>query len=432
MAALTTWPGVAWASSGSGVFDDALAGGPLLLALSAFGFGLLVSLTPCVYPMVAVTVSVFGATNAKSRWEACALSGSFVLGLVCMFVPLGLSAALTGATFGSVLSNSWVIVAMSALFLALAASMFGAFELDIPNGLKNRLASAGGAGYLGAFVLGLVCGPIAAPCTGPFLWGMLAWIAQTQSVWLGTIAMTAFALGLGVPFFLVGAFAMQLPKSGRWMNHVKSAMGIILVVVALYFLNTAFPVLGSWVKPGWGFFGVALAVLVVGVLCGAIHRSFEAEEWGVRVLKALGIVLVSGAAFAGVINRVTPERSLVWLEPRAGQDLMALVEQAKEQAKSEGKPLFLDFTAAWCAACKEIEKNTFPDPRVQDAAARFVAVKMDLTNDSDPAVERAYETFGIRGLPVLLLYDSQGNEAKRFFGDFVSPEQLSTHMNQVN
>jgi thiol:disulfide interchange protein DsbD len=244
--------------------------------------------------------------------------------------------------------------------------------------------------------------------------------------------MTAFALGLGVPFFLVGAFAMQLPKSGRWMNHVKSAMGIILVVVALYFLNTAFPVLGSWVKPGWGFFGVALAVLVVGVLCGAIHRSFEAEEWGVRVLKALGIVLVSGAAFAGVINRVTPERSLVWLEPRAGQDLMALVEQAKEQAKSEGKPLFLDFTAAWCAACKEIEKNTFPDPRVQDAAARFVAVKMDLTNDSDPAVERAYETFGIRGLPVLLLYDSQGNEAKRFFGDFVSPEQLSTHMNQVN
>lgn len=432
MAVLTLWPGVVWASGGSGVFDDALAGGPLLLALSAFGFGLLVSLTPCVYPMVAVTVSVFGATKAKSRWEAFGLSGSFVLGLVCMFVPLGLSAALTGATFGSVLSNPWVIVAMSALFLALAASMFGAFELDIPNSLKNRLASAGGAGYLGAFVLGLVCGPIAAPCTGPFLWGMLAWIAQTQSVWLGTIAMTAFALGLGVPFFLVGAFAMQLPKSGRWMNHVKSAMGIILVVVALYFLNTAFPVLGAWVKPGWGFFVGALGVLAVGVLCGAIHRSFEAEEWGVRLLKALGIVLVSGAAFAGVVNRVTPERSLVWLEPQPGQDLMALVEQAKEQAKSEGKPLFLDFTAAWCAACKEIEKNTFPDPRVQEAASRFVAVKMDLTNDSDPAVERAYETFGIRGLPVLLLYDSRGNEAKRFFGDFVSPEQLSTHMNQVN
>lgn len=432
MAALTMWSSVAWASSGTGVFDEALAGGPLLLALSAFGFGLLVSLTPCVYPMVAVTVSVFGATNAKSRWEAFGLSGSFVLGLVCMFVPLGLSAALTGATFGAVLSNPWVIVAMSALFLALAASMFGAFELDIPNGLKNRLASAGGAGYLGAFVLGLVCGPIAAPCTGPFLWGMLAWIAQTQSVWLGTIAMSAFALGLGVPFFLVGAFAMQLPKSGRWMNHVKSAMGIILVVVALYFLNTAFPVLGAWVEHGWGFFFGALGVMAVGVLCGAIHRSFETEEWGVRLLKALGIVLVSGAAFAGVVNRVTPERSLVWLEPQPGQDLMALVEQAKEQAKSEGKPLFLDFTAAWCAACKEIEKNTFPDPRVQEAAGRFVAVKMDLTNDSDPAVERAYETFGIRGLPVLLLYDSQGNEAKRFFGDFVSPEQLSSHMNQVN
>ncbi len=430
---LSSWANSAWASGVEGaVFDKALAGGPLLLALSAFGFGLLVSLTPCVYPMVAVTVSVFGASNAKSRWEAFGLSGSFVLGLVCMFVPLGLSAALTGATFGSVLSNKWVIVAMAALFLALAASMFGAFDLDIPSGLKNRLATAGGAGYFGAFVLGLVCGPIAAPCTGPFLWGMLAWIAQSQSLWLGTVAMTAFAVGLGVPFFLVGAFAMQLPKSGRWMNHVKSTMGIILVVVALYFLNTAFPALGAWVKPGWGFFGSMLAVMVLGVLLGAIHRSFETEEWGVRLLKGLGILLISGAGFAAVTNVVTPERSLVWHKPEPGQDLMALVDSARTQAKLAGKPLFLDFTAAWCAACKEIETHTFPDERVQAAASRFVSVKMDLTNDADPAVERAYDTFGIRGLPVLVLYDSQGNEAKRFFGDFVSPEQLSAHMNQIN
>ena len=423
---------VAASGAESAVFDEALAGGPLLLALSAFGFGLLVSLTPCVYPMVAVTVSVFGASNAKTRWEAFGLSGSFVLGLVCMFVPLGLSAALTGATFGAVLSNKWVVSAMSALFLALAASMFGAFELDLPNGLKNRLASAGGAGYLGAFVLGLVCGPIAAPCTGPFLWGMLAWIAQSQSVTLGTVAMTAFALGLGVPFFLVGGFAMQLPKSGRWMNHVKSLMGIILVVVAFYFLNTAFPVLGAWVLPGWGFFSIMLGVMVLGILLGAIHRTFEGEDWGVRILKALGVLLVSGAGFAAVTNVVTPERSLVWLKPEPGQDLMALVDAARAKAQSEGRPLFLDFTAAWCAACKEIETHTFPDPRVQQSASRFVAVKMDLTNDEDPAVERAYESFGIRGLPVLVLYDSRGNEAKRFFGDFVSPEQLSAQMDQVN
>jgi thioredoxin:protein disulfide reductase len=418
--------------SSTGVFDQALAQGPLLLALTAFGFGLLVSLTPCVYPMVAVTVSVFGASNAKSRMQAFGLSGAFVLGLVCMFVPLGLSAALTGQTFGSALSSPWVIGTMSALFLALAASMFGAFDLDIPSSLKNRLATAGGAGYFGAFVLGLVCGPIAAPCTGPFLWGMLAWIAQAKSLVLGSIAMTAFALGLGVPFFLVGAFAMQLPKSGRWMNHVKSLMGIILVVVALYFLNTAFPVLGRWVRAGSTFFWLSLAVALVGILMGAIHRSFESEEWVVRLLKGTGVVLVSGACFAAITNRTMPERTLTWERATAGQDLLSLVETAKAKAKAEGKPVFLDFTAAWCAACKEIETHTFPDERVQSAAGRFVSVKMDMTNDADPAVERAYELFGIRGLPVLVLYDSQGNEAKRFFGDFVSAEVLSQHMNAVN
>lgn len=427
------WPSSAYANDGSaGVFDRALEQGPFLLAVTAFGFGLLVSLTPCVYPMVAVTVSVFGASNAKSRLQAFALSGAFVLGLVCMFVPLGLSAALTGQTFGSVLSSPWVIVGMSLLFLALAASMFGAFDLDIPNSLKNRLATAGGAGYFGAFVLGLVCGPIAAPCTGPFLWGMLAWIAQAKSLILGSIAMTAFALGLGVPFFLVGAFAMQLPKSGRWMNHVKSLMGIILVVVALYFLNTAFPVLGRWVRPGSSFFWLALVAVVVGVLMGAIHRSFEAEEWGVRILKGCGIVLVAGASFAAITNVTMPERTLTWQKPSPGQDLLSLVESAKAKAKAEGKPLFLDFTAAWCAACKEIETHTFPDQRVQAAAGKYVAVKMDMTNDADPAVERVYELFGIRGLPVLVLYDSEGNEAKRFFGDFVPPEVLSEHMNAVN
>jgi thiol:disulfide interchange protein DsbD len=430
----TLVPSVVWADEGDvgGVFERALDGGPLLLALSAFGSGLLVSLTPCVYPMVAITVSVFGAKNAKTRWEAFALSGSFVLGLVCMFVPLGMVAAVTGATFGSALSDWRVIVGMTLVFLVLAASMFGAFDLDIPNALKNKLATAGGSGYLGAFVLGLVCGPIAAPCTGPFLWGVLAWIAQAQDLVLGSVAMTAFALGLGVPFFLVGAFAMQLPKSGRWMNYVKSVGGIALVAVALYLLNTAFPVIGSWVKPGTTFLGGAGVVLVIGLILGAVHRSFEAEEWGVRLSKGLGVLLVSGAAFAAVTNLRTAERSLVWEKPVAGQDLMALVSAAKAKAKQEGKPLFLDFTAAWCAACKEIENHTFPDDRVQAAAGRYVSVKMDLTNDSDPAVERAYDEFGIRGLPVLVLFDSQGNEAKRFFGDFVPPEQLSSHMNQVN
>jgi thiol:disulfide interchange protein DsbD len=216
-----------------GGFADALAQGPLYAAVAAFASGLLVSLTPCVYPMIAVTVSVFGARNVQRRSQGVLLSAAFVLGIVAMFVPLGVVAGLTGGVFGAILSNPWVIVGLSTLFVLMALSMFGAFELDLPSALKNRLATAGGSGVAGAFVLGLVCGPIAAPCTGPFLTGILAWIAKTQSAALGAGLMAAFALGLGVPFFVVGAFALQLPKSGRWMNYVKSLLGIVLLVVAL-------------------------------------------------------------------------------------------------------------------------------------------------------------------------------------------------------
>ncbi len=147
-------------------FTEALSKGPVYAALAALAGGFVVSLTPCVYPMVAVTVSVFGAREAKSRWEGAALSAAFVLGIVAMFVPLGVAAGLSGSIFGSVLQNRWVVVGMAVLFLALAASLFGAYELALPGAVTNRLATFGGIGYRGAFFLGLACGLIASPCTG--------------------------------------------------------------------------------------------------------------------------------------------------------------------------------------------------------------------------------------------------------------------------
>lgn len=429
LAALWLWPVVAFANDES--FAQALARGPVYLTLASFGFGLLASLTPCVYPMVAITVSVFGASKTKSRLTAFALSGCFVLGLVAMFVPLGVVAALTGKTFGAALSSPWVNVGLAGFFLVLAASMFGAFDLDLPSSLKNRLAGAGGAGYLGAFVLGLVCGPIAAPCTGPFLYGLLAWIAQSQSVPLGTSAMTAFALGLGAPFFLVGAFAMQLPKSGRWMVHVKSLMGILLCVVALYFLGNSFAVLRSWANPSGVFLGGMVALIALGVLLGAVHRSFEATDWTTRVQKGVGIVLVCFASFGFISGITTPERTLTWEKQVTDENLEQLIDRARELAQKEQRPVFMDFTAAWCVACKKIEQHTFPDERVQRAAGRFISLKLDMTDDSDPAVERVFASYEIRGLPTLILLDSKGNEAKRFI-DFVPAEALSEAMDQVN
>jgi thiol:disulfide interchange protein DsbD len=393
----------------SNQFADALAKGPLYAGLAAFASGLLVSLTPCVYPMVAVTVSVFGARQASSRGEGALLSAAFVAGIIAMFVPLGVVAGLTGSLAGAVLQSAWVVTGISVLFLVMAAAMFGAFELDIPSGLKNRLAQIGGTGYLGAFLLGLACGPIAAPCTGPFLTGILAWITKTQSAPLGAAAMAAFALGLGVPFFVVGAFAVQLPKSGRWMMHVKSVLGVILVIVALYFLNNAFGYLAKVANPAPTFLAVSGSIALFGLLLGAIHKSFEGSVVD-KALKGVGVLLTSVSGVLFIVSATTPAHALVWEHIPANT--------ARAKAVGEQRPLIIDFGAAWCGACKELDKLTFSEAGVQREAGRFLAVKVDATNDDDPAVEGAMSDFGVKGLPTVVVFDSKGKEAVRYT-DFV-------------
>jgi thiol:disulfide interchange protein DsbD len=404
-------PALADSAAGADAFTAALGKGPVYAALAAFAGGLLVSLTPCVYPMVAVTVSVFGGRQVRSRWQGVALSAAFVAGIVAMFTPLGVLAGLTGSVFGSVLQSPWVLVGIAILFLVLAASLFGAFELGLPPALTNRLAELGGLGFRGAFVLGLVCGLIAAPCTGPVLTGILTWIAKTQSAGLGAAAMSAFSLGLGVPFFLVGAFALQLPKSGAWMVHVKSLLGIVLVVVALYFLATAFPGLVAFVRPAPWFLAVAAAAALVGVFFGAVHRDFAEAGWGNRIAKSVGIVLTCAGAFLLLAGFNKPKATLSWL--------YVPWEDARAQALAESRPMLIDFTAAWCVACKELDKHTFAEPVVAQEASRFVAVKVDATDDEDPAVEAAMREFRVVGLPTVLLFDSEGREAARFT-DFVA------------
>jgi thiol:disulfide interchange protein DsbD len=418
-----TVAGDAAGAGGGDAFTRALQRGPMYAALAALVGGLLVSLTPCVYPMIAVTVSVFGAKEARSRAQGVLLSLAFVLGIVAMFVPLGLAAGLTGGMFGAVLQSKWVIVVISGLFLAMAASMFGAFEFTLPSAITNKLATVGGIGYKGAFVLGLVCGVIAAPCTGPVLTGILTWIAKTQSAGLGALAMAAFALGLGAPFFLVGAFAVQLPKSGRWMVHVKSLLGIVLVVVAFWFLGSAFPLLTKLARPDATFLGVAAAAALVGVALGAVHRSFDEPGAGVKARKAIGIVLTCLGSFAFIAGFSKPSRTLAWEK--------ISVAEARTKASTEKRPLLLDFTAAWCGACKELDKHTFSEEGVAREAGRFVAVKVDATDDEDPVVAATMKEHKVVGLPTVLIYDSRGSEAVRCT-DFVAAQPFLDAIKSVN
>jgi thioredoxin:protein disulfide reductase len=411
-------------------FTRALEKGPFFAGLAAFVGGLLTAATPCVYPMIAITVSIFGAREATSRRQAMLLSTSFVLGIVVLFTPMVVGAALTGKLFGTLLSNRWVVLALVTVFVALASSMFGAFEMVLPDALMQRLSSVGGVGYGGAFVLGLVSGIVAAPCTGPVLTGVLIWIGKTQNVLLGSIVGATFALGLGLPFWLVGTFAVSLPKGGKWMLGVKSFFGIVILVYAIHLLSV-FPFVRSLARPDVVFMGVAAAVGVVGLLLGAVHLDWG-DGLGAKIRKGAGVALaVAGPALAWTAWELPKEA------PPADPNALALVwehseKDASARAKSEGRPLLVDFTADWCAACKEIAKETFSDPRVMEkaVAAKYVAVKVDATNDEDPQVDAVKGKYRVVGLPTVVIFDSTGQERKRF-NEFVGPELFLSAMEGI-
>ena len=415
-------PSLAWADgaapAGASAFDQALARGPIFAAMAAFVGGLLVSLTPCVYPMIAITVSVFGAREAKSRWQAAGLSSVFVLGIAVMFTALGLSAALSGSIFGSALSNKYVVGFVALVFLALAASMFGAFELALPAGLNNRLATVGGIGFGGAFVLGLVSALVAAPCTGPVLGGILIWIAASHRVLLGTGVMFSFALGLGIPFFLVGTFAVSLPKSGAWMLGVKWFFGVVLAVVALYFLRTTVSPLGHIAQRGTWFPVLAAVLVTTGIVLASFH--VRAERRGAKrpelskPLKFASIPLAIAGAFMLIAWTQLPKAELEWLTSEA---------QGRTLAESQSRPMIVDFGASWCGACNELTSHTFSDERVREEAGRFVAVRVDATDDDDPQVNVMKNKYKVVGLPTVVVLDSTGNEKARIT-EYVAPDKF--------
>jgi thiol:disulfide interchange protein DsbD len=439
-------PSLAWAGpsgSDTGAFQRALAHGAVVALAASYAFGLATSLTPCVYPMIAITVSVFGAKEAKSRFEGMLLSLTFVLGIVCLFTPMGVVSALTGKGFGSALGNPWVVAAIALVFLSLSASLFGAFEIALPAGLNNRLSAAGGAGYRGAFVLGLLCGLVAAPCVGPFLFGLLGWIATTRNVPLGSAAMAFYGLGLGTLFFAVGAFAVNLPKAGAWMMGIKWVGGVVLAYMALAYVRDALPreTLRSLVHPG-AFYGAAGGVLLaVGLALAAVHVVAERRRSSIvhlsKPAKLASVIPAIGGLFMVVTWWQIPAGALVSDAAAAtGEAAGAIAWESNEvtaraKATSEHKPLLVDFGASWCGACKELDEKTFPDVRVRSEGARFVSLHVDATDDDDPEVARVRKKYGVtEGLPVVLVFGSDGTEAFRFT-EFVPPDRLAKALAQV-
>jgi thioredoxin:protein disulfide reductase len=381
-----------------GSFAEAAARGTGSAFLFAVTAGLLTALTPCVYPMIPITISVFGGRGA-SRGKAFALATLYVAGIAVMFGTLGTVFALLGKAFGTFLANPWVIVPLALFFAAMAASMFGAFELALPMGLQQRLSQVGGRGYTGAFVMGLVGGLIAAPCTGPPLAGILAFVATTRDGPLGFALLASYAAGIGVPFWLIAGFSVQLPKSGGWMEHVKSVFGIALLVASLYYLKNVLPGLGQLTGRTSTFVFMAVAAVVVGVAVGAVHLSFH-DAWARRLRKGLGVGLAVLGLF-GLTNYIlTPKTELAWMTSES---------EAIAHARSTGKPLLVDFQADWCLPCKELEVNVFAHPDVAPVLGGFTLLKVDVTReDEDESLGELKKKYGVETLPAVRLLGPDG------------------------
>ena len=410
--------GQGFAPGGSLAPGDLASGGALGIAWMG---GVLTSLTPCVYPLVPLTVGAIGARGTDSRWKSLGLTTTYVLGMAIMFSGLGFAAASSGKAFGSVLANRWVVAGLAAFFVAMAASMFGAFSLALPQPLARRLTRVGGAGFGGALAMGLVAGLVAAPCTGPVLASLLTFVATSGRPVFGVALLFVYALGVGLPFFLIGAFSLRLPRGGAWMEAVKSVFGIALVAMALLYLKSAWPALGLPAAGRWALAAAPLAV-AAGVLLGGVHRSFHGGL-GERALKTAGIAV----AVAGLFLRLAGPAHASGGAPAWRTDY----EAALADAKAAGKPVMIDFFADWCAACKELDKYTYSDAGVRDELERFVSVKVDGTVENE-ALWKLYDRYGVQGLPTVVFLDAAGNvlPAPRVLG-FVEPPAFLELLRQV-
>ena len=280
--------------------------------------------------------------------------------------------------------------------------MFGAFELSLPSALQARLSRVGGSGPAGAFAMGLVAGFIAAPCTGPPLAGILAYVSTTRDAARGFTLLATYAAGIGIPFWAIAGLSMSLPRPGRWMEATKSIFGIVMLGTAFYFLRPVVPALGRLVDPGTAFGVVAVAAIVGGVLLGAIHLTFHDE--GGRFARKLGGVALSTVGLFALTNWVLTPRitaPLHWHD-REGSALA--------EVNASSRKLLVDFRAEWCLPCKEMELKVFSDPAVAaELQKNYVLLKVDLTHEDDePGAGTIKAKYGVNTLPAVRIANAAG------------------------
>ncbi len=366
----------------------------LILGL-VFLAGLGLNFTPCVYPLIPITVSVFGGRAHDGRAGLVSSALAYWLGLALTYSVLGVLVALSGRMLGQALTSPWVTLGIVAVLLAMAASMFGLWEIRMPASL-NRLAGSNRAGVAGALLMGLFVGVLAAPCVGPFVVGLLTHVAQVGRVDYGLLLFLALSAGLGLPLCLLAMFSgsiSRLPGAGDWMVWVRAFFGVILVLMAVY---TARPLMGDTA------FAWTLAILGVlgGLYLGFVQKGGRGRF--VLLKRVVGVVMIA-LALVGY----------GWLAPSPGTGpgkthWQPYTARALKQAAAAGKPVMVLFTADWCPPCRQLKAETLPDPRVSRVLDDFVVLKADVTTGGSPEVKKLARKWRVRGVPTMFFLDSRG------------------------
>lgn len=381
--------------------------------LGIFAGGMALNLTPCVYPLIPITISYFGAKNHKRQVVGHSLC--YVVGLAVTNSVLGVVAAVTGGLMGAILQNPLVLSLVATLLFFLATSLFGWWEFRLPGGLMQA-ASKTYTGYFGTLFMGLTMGVVAAPCIGPFVLGLLTWVAGMGNPWLGFIVFFTLSLGLGLPLFFLAIFSShlnRLPRSGEWMLWVRKLMGWALVAMAVYFIKPILPQLTSSLLQ-------VVVLLAAGCHLGWIDKtkaSFRAFEW---IKAAVAVAALVAATVIGG-NWLMRGPSISW---------QTYTQRLLTESKASARPVIIDFSARWCSPCQKFDAVTFRHPEVINQAERhFTLIKVDLTRASNPANEQLLKQFNVKGVPTIVFIDAQGEELpERRLVDFLPPDQFLNHI----
>ncbi len=385
--------------------------------VAIFFIGLALNLTPCVYPMISVTVSIFGGQTDTNLFRVFLKALTYVMGIATMYSVLGVVAALSGGLFGSALQSPVVLAIIGLLLMGLALSMFGLYEIQMPYWITSKLGGQNASGFIGVFVSGLVVGVFAAPCIGPPIIALIAFVGANGDPFFGFWSFFILSLGLGFPYLILGTFSgllQKLPKSGVWMIWVKKVFGIVLVGVGLFYIGLAFfAKLTPWI--------LAATLLLGGIYLGFLERSGRDRKGFQAVKMLVGVVSI---IFGVLMVHNLTKPSVEWTPYSA---------EAYEMALSEGSPIVLDFYADWCIPCLELDQVTFVDEGVIEALNKFKRFKVDLTNFDSEESEILRQQFDIIGVPTIVFIGSNGQEVKtaRIVG-FLNPEDFLEQVDMVD